>query len=139
MRHLTLFIAMLALAVAAPAIADKGGNGNGGSSGSDNGAGASIHSYSPGLSVTWPNGPTAAGTTTSTPYVVEGCGYDSSYGGVTVVVYSPYAVSFAGQMPEGGCISLSNFATQGPGDYRIEAWQHVKNRDVVVATTRFSA
>jgi hypothetical protein len=73
-----------------------------------------------------------------TPYVVSGCGYNASYGGVTVVVHSPEAVAFAGQVPVGGCISLNNFATQGPGTYTLDAWQHVRNRDVVVASTSFT-
>ena len=72
-----------------------------------------------------------------TPYVVSGCGYNASFGGVTVVVQSPVAVAFAGQVPVDGCISLSNFATQGAGTYKINAWQHVRNKDVVVATDTF--
>ena len=93
--------------------------------------------YSPTLSVTWP---TAAGTgaASGTPYVVSGCGYDSSYGGVTIVVQSPQAVAFAGQMPDStGCISLSNFSTQGPGHYEIDAWQALRNKSVIVASTSF--
>jgi hypothetical protein len=73
-----------------------------------------------------------------TPYVVSGCGYNSNYGGVTIVVHSPVAVAFAGQIPTDGCVSLTNFATQGPGSYRLEAWQHVRNKDVVVASTSFT-
>ncbi len=145
MRLITLLVATAALAVAAPAIADKGGNGNGngsggaGGSGSDSGtASAKPASYSPSLYVTWP---LAAATTssTSTPYVVAGCGYNAAYGGITVVVYSPVAVSFAGQPPDAnGCISLSSFSTQGAGTYKIDAWQHVRNKDVVVASTSFT-
>jgi hypothetical protein len=81
------------------------------------------------------------GTTSAppeTPYVVSGCGYNSANGGVTVVVQSPTAVAFAGQVPVGGCISLTNFATQGSGTYKLNAWQHVRNRDVVVASTSFT-
>jgi hypothetical protein len=93
--------------------------------------------YAPTLSVTFA---AQASTTdeTPTPYVVEGCGYDSSYGGVTVVVHSPQAISFAGQMPDGdGCIAVTNFSTQGPGHYDVDAFQtiHVKSR--VVASTGF--
>ena len=58
---------------------------------------------------------------------------------MTVVVYTPVSAAFAGQMPDAnGCISLSNFSTQGSGTYRLEAWQHVRNRDVMVASTSFS-
>jgi hypothetical protein len=97
-------------------------------------------SYSPTLNVSWPIGaaPTTSGSSTS--FIVSGCGYDASLGGVTIVVYSPYAAAFAGQMPDSnGCISLSNFATQGPGTYSIQAWQHIRNKDVMVASTSFSA
>ena len=73
-------------------------------------------------------------------YVIEGCGYDSSLGMVTVVVYTPVAAAWTGRMPDAnGCISVSNFSTQGAGRYRADAWQHVRNRDVVVATTAFDA
>jgi hypothetical protein len=87
---------------------------------------------------------TASATTTSgsmpyaTPYVVAGCGYSSSYGGVTVVVHSPEAISFAGQIPDGnGCISLSNFSTQGPGHYEVDAYQQMRNKSSLVASTSF--
>jgi hypothetical protein len=73
-----------------------------------------------------------------TPYVVSGCGYNGANGGVTVVVQSPSATAFAGQVPIEGCISLTNFSTQGPGMYKVTAWQHVRNRDVVVASTSFT-
>jgi hypothetical protein len=87
-------------------------------------------------------GPAAASTSSSmpygTPYVVSGCGYNAANGGVTVVVHSPEAISFAGQPPDAnGCISLTNFSTQGPGHYQLDAWQHVGKKDVVVASTSF--
>lgn len=98
--------------------------------------------YSPTVVVSFSS--TASASTTlgsmpyATPYVVSGCGYNSSYGGVTIVVHSPEAISFAGQMPDAnGCISLSNFSTQGPGHYEIDAWQHLRNKDSVVATKSF--
>jgi hypothetical protein len=70
--------------------------------------------------------------------VIEGCGYDASYGVVTVVVNTPVAVAWTARDPDSnGCISVSNFSTQGAGHYSIEARQSVKNRDVVVASTRF--
>ena len=136
MRHITLMLAVLALAVAAPAIADKGGNGGG--SGSDGGAASQKpSSYSPTLSVSWPESARST-SSTDTPYVIEGCEYDPSYGMVTVVVYSPVSAGWTGRTPDGGCILVSNFQTQGAGTYRVEAWQHVKNRDVVVASTSFT-
>ena len=47
------------------------------------GSGGSKSSYAPKLEVTWPASATSAGSETPTPYVVGGCGYDGSYGGVT--------------------------------------------------------
>jgi hypothetical protein len=75
----------------------------------------------------------------ATPYVVSGCGYNGSYGGVTVVVHSPEAISFAGQLPDAnGCISVSNFSTQGAGHYQIDAYQQVHpNKSSIVASTTF--
>lgn len=96
-------------------------------------------SYSPTLGVSWPLAAAGTSSSSSTPYVVSGCGYDASLGGVTVVVYTPVSASFGGQLPDGaGCISVSNFSTQGAGSYRIEAWQHVRNKDVLVASTSFT-
>ena len=102
--------------------------------------GAKPGSSSPSLSVSF--GATAAASTSSMPYgtayVVSGCGYNGANGGVTVVVRSPEAISFAGQLPDAnGCISLTNFSTQGPGHYQLDAWQHVGKKDVVVASTSF--
>jgi hypothetical protein len=58
--------------------------------------------------------------------------------GVTVVVHSPEAISFAGQLPDAnGCISVSNFWTQGAGHYQVDAYQTVRKRDVIVASTSF--
>ena len=86
-------------------------------------------------------GATASATTASVPYgtayVVSGCGYAKGVG-VTVVVRSPEAVSFAGQPADAnGCISVSNFSTQGAGHYDLEAWQQVRNKSKVVAATSF--
>jgi hypothetical protein len=136
--NIATVITALAVAVAAPAIAAKGGNGNGNGGGSDGGSPTSKPgSYAPTLSVVWPLAAASLDTSTDTPYVIEGCGYDSSYGVVTVVVYTPVAAAFTSRTPDGGCISVSNFSTQGAGSYRIEAHQLVRNRDVVVATTGF--
>ena len=105
---------------------------------STNAYAAKPSTYSPTLGVSWPLA-AASANSSSTPYVISGCGYDSSLGGVTIVVYTPVSAAFAGQMPDAnGCISLSNFSTQGSGTYRLEAWQHVRNRDVMVASTSFS-
>ena len=74
----------------------------------------------------------------SIPYTVEGCGYDGTLGGVTVVVRSPVAISFAGQLPDAnGCIAVTNFSTQGSGHYEVEAWQKVRNRSRMMASTSF--
>ena len=97
-------------------------------------------SYSPTLGVSWPVAAASTSSSSSTPYVVSGCGYDASLGGVTVVVYSPYSAAFSGQVPDSnGCISLSNFSTQGAGAYSVQAWQHVRNKSVMVASTSFTA
>jgi hypothetical protein len=99
--------------------------------------------YSPTLDVafsTTASASTISGSTPyATPYVVSGCGYNGSYGGVTVVVHSPEAISFAGELPDAnGCISLSNFSTQGAGHYQIDAYQQVHpNKSSIVASTSF--
>jgi hypothetical protein len=104
-------------------------------------AGAKPGSPSATLSVSFE--PTAAASTSAgmpygTPYVVSGCGYNAANGGVTVVVHSPEAIAFAGQVPDAnGCITLMNFSTQGAGHYQLDAWQHVGKRDVVLASTSF--
>jgi hypothetical protein len=103
-------------------------------------SGAKPGSSSATLSVSF--GTAAASTSDSTyvpiPYVVSGCGYNAANGGVTVVVHSPEAISFAGQLPDAnGCISLTNFSTQGAGHYQLDAWQRVGKRDVVLASTSF--
>jgi hypothetical protein len=97
-------------------------------------------SYSPSLAVTFSSSLAAARTSSdSTAYVISGCGYDVSFGNVTVVVNSPEATSWTGRTPDAnGCISVENFSTQGAGSYRIQAWQHVRNKDVVVASTSFT-
>ena len=97
--------------------------------------------YAPSLDVSI--GGRALATITSdvayaTPYVVWGCGYDGSLGGVTVVVHSPEAISFAGQPPDSdGCISLSNFSTQGAGHYEVDAYQTIHGKSRLVASKSF--
>ena len=72
-----------------------------------------------------------------TPFVVSGCGYGSAY--TSVVVRSPEALSFAGQSPDGsGCISFSNFSTNLPGSYRVDAYQQVHGHSALVASTTFA-
>src|SRR6266516_825788 len=100
------------------------------------GSASAAPASSPTLSVTFASATINGSLPYATPYVVSGCGYAAS--GVTVVVHSPEAISFAGQMPDAsGCISLTNFSTQGPGHYQLDAWQHVGKKDVVVASTSF--
>jgi hypothetical protein len=84
----------------------------------------------------------SASTTSSTtvpygtPYVVSGCGYGTV--GVTVVVHTPEAISFAGRVPDAnGCISVSNFSTQGAGHYVVDAYQQLRNKSSRVASTSF--
>jgi hypothetical protein len=101
-------------------------------------AGKPASSGSPTLTVAFATASTAT-TTMSTPYgtgyVVSGCGY-SSY--VTIVVTSPEAIAFTGDAPDGaGCISITNFSTQGPGHYRIDAWEQLRNKASIVASTSF--
>jgi hypothetical protein len=71
-----------------------------------------------------------------TPFVVSGCGYGSAY--TSVVVRSPEALSFASQSPSGGCISFSNFSTNAPGEYEVDAYQQVHGHSALVASTTFS-
>jgi hypothetical protein len=71
-----------------------------------------------------------------TPFVVSGCGYGSAY--TSVVVRSPEALSFAGQSPSNGCISFSNFSTNEPGQYQVDAYQQVHGHSALVASTTFS-
>ena len=95
----------------------------------------------PTLAVSFPtlfSATTSGGTSVpyGTPYVVSGCGYAPS--GVTVVVHSPEAISFAGQVPDAsGCISVTNFSSQGPGHYSVDAWQQLRNKSTVVSSTSF--
>ncbi len=81
---------------------------------------------------------TTSGTSVpyNTPYVISGCGYGTV--GVTVVVYTPEAISFAGQIPDAnGCISVSNFSTQGAGHYEVDAYQQLRNKSSLVASMSF--
>jgi len=71
-----------------------------------------------------------------TPFVVSGCGFGSSY--TSVVVRSPEALSFAGQSPSSGCVSFSNFSTNAPGSYRVDAYQEVHGHSALVASTTFT-
>jgi hypothetical protein len=70
-----------------------------------------------------------------TSFVVSGCGYRTAY--TSVVVRSPEALSFAGQTPSNGCISFSNFSTNAPGTYEVDAYQTVHGHSALVAKTTF--
>jgi hypothetical protein len=72
-----------------------------------------------------------------TQFVVSGCGYGSAY--TSVIVRSPEALSFAGQSPDAsGCVSFSNFSTNAPGQYEVDAYQQVHGHSALVASTTFS-
>src|SRR6266702_8441928 len=92
---------------------------------------------SPTLSVTFASATINGSLPYATPYLVSGCGYAAS--GVTVVVHSPEAISFAGQLPDAsGCIAVSNFSTQGAGHYDVDAYQQVHGtKSSQVASTSF--
>jgi hypothetical protein len=96
------------------------------------------------LAVSFSTSPSAtvqgANVSYGTPYTVSGCGYDASNGGVTVVVQSPDATAFAGQIPDSnGCISLSNFTTQSAGSYVVSAYQQVHaNKSSLMASMTFA-
>ena len=92
----------------------------------------------PTLSVTFAFASVSGGSMPyGTPFVVSGCGYGSAY--TSVVVRSPEALSFAGQSPDaGGCISFSNFSTNSPGKYQVDAYQQVHGHSALVASTTFS-
>lgn len=101
-------------------------------------AGAAKSSYSPSLSVAFPHAATSL-TASNVNYTISGCGYNSSYGTVTVVVYSPVSAGWTGaDVDSNGCISVSNFSTQGAGTYQLQAWQHVGKKSVEVASTNFT-
>ena len=98
-------------------------------------------SSSPTLSVSFPSPASATTTTSGTPYgtsfVVSGCGYGSTW--TSVVVRSPEALAFAGQAPDAnGCISFSNFSTNLPGSYRIDAYQESHGHSQIVASLTFT-
>jgi hypothetical protein len=79
---------------------------------------------------------TSSGMPYGTPFLVSGCGYGSAY--TSVVVRSPEALAFAGQSPSGGCISFSNFSTNLPGQYEVDAYQDVHGHSSLVASTKFT-
>ena len=81
-------------------------------------------------------GVAGAGVPYGTPFTVSGCGYGSGY--TSVVVRSPEALSFAGQSPSNGCVSFSNFSTNAPGQYRVDAYQEVHGHSAIVAKTTFT-
>ena len=102
-------------------------------------SGGGKSSYSPTLTVSLPLAASTLSASTDVSYTISGCGYNGSYGGVTVVVYTPVSVGWTGATPDAnGCISVSNFSTQGAGTYKIEAWQQIGKKDVEVASTSFT-
>jgi hypothetical protein len=102
------------------------------------GAFAGQTKYTPELRVDLGTRLSADPATTSTNYLVTGCGYNAAYGGVTIVVHSPEAISFAGQIPdENGCINVANFWTQGAGHYDVDAYQTMRRKSSLVASTGF--
>ena len=104
-------------------------------------SGTAAKAPAPTLDVSFPTLTLASTTSGSsvpynTPYVVSGCGYGSVL--VTVVVYTPEAISFAGQNPDAnGCISVSNFSTQGAGHYTVDAYQQLRHKSSLVASMSF--
>jgi hypothetical protein len=94
-------------------------------------------SAGPTLSVTFQFASVSGGSMPyGTPFTVSGCGYGSAY--TSVVVRSPEALSFAGQSPSNGCVSFSNFSTNAPGSYRVDAYQQVHGHSALVASTTFT-
>jgi hypothetical protein len=127
-RAVTIVFLLASFALASTAFAGKpSGSGSGGA-------------YAPTLTTSLES--TAAATTVSgegTAYTISGCGYDASLGMVTVEVFTPFSVGWVAENPDAnGCIAVYNFSTVGHGDYKIDAWQHVKNKDQVVAETTFT-
>jgi hypothetical protein len=94
-------------------------------------------SAGPTLSVTFQFASVSGGSMPyGTQFFVQGCGYGSAY--TSVVVHSPEALSFAGQSPSNGCISFSNFSTNAPGQYEVDAYQDVHGHSSLVASTKFT-
>ena len=94
--------------------------------------------YAPTLSVTFAfASPSGSSMPYGTPFLVSGCGYGSGY--TSVVVRSPEAFAFAGQSPDSnGCVSFSNFSTNQPGQYEVDAYQDVHGHSALVASTTFA-
>jgi hypothetical protein len=125
------FLASLALAAAAFAGKPSGSGGGGSSTGA----------YAPTLSTSLQSlaAPNSSTSGEGTSYTISGCGYDAAYGMVTVEVFTPVGVGWVAENPDpSGCIAVYNFSTVGHGSYKIDAWQHVKNKDQVVAETTFT-
>lgn len=122
-KGVTLVLVAASFAVASTAVAGKPGG-----------------TYAPTLTTSLPAATAATGTSgEGTAYTISGCGYDASYGMVTVEVFTPVGVGWVAESPDAnGCVSVTNFATVGHGDYKVDAWQHVKNKDQVVAETTFA-
>jgi hypothetical protein len=133
-KGLALVLAVASIGATSAYAAKPGSSANAPSSGKP-----SSSSYAPTLGVSWPLSAASTASSDGTPYVVAGCGYNGSYGGVTIVVRTPVAMAFAGQIPDSnGCISLSNFSSQGAGHYEIDAYQTIRNKATQVASTSFT-
>ena len=101
---------------------------------------AASRGYSPSLDVSFASGSLAAAqdASTSTPYTIWGCQYRAAFGGVKVTVQSPVSFAWTGaDVDSAGCISVTNFYTLGSGHYSIKAYQAIKGKNVLVASTSF--
>ena len=127
-KGVTIVFLLASLAVASTALAGKPTASGGGG-------------YAPTLTTSLQSAAAAAPTVSGegTAYTISGCGYDASFGMVTVEVFTPVGVGWVAESPDAnGCIAVYNFSTVGHGNYKIDAWQHVKNKDQVVAETTFT-
>jgi hypothetical protein len=125
-KAVSIVAIVASLAIAGTAFAGKSGGG----SGSNN------SSYAPTLTTSL-SGTTS--TSSDVQFTISGCGYSAAYGMVTVEVFTPVGVGWVAENADAnGCISVTNFSTVGAGAYTIWAWQHVGNKDKVVAQTSFT-
>lgn len=67
---------------------------------------------------------------------ITGTGFDPQYGGVTVEFFTPVGVAWV--VVSGPDFTVTNFASEGPGSYKIQAWQLQHNRQRVVAEQDFT-
>ena len=94
--------------------------------------------YAPSLTTSLQSAAASTASSDGVQYTISGCGYNADYGMVTVEVFTPVGVGWVATNPDAnGCISVSNFSSVGTGSYKIDAWQHLRNKDQVVAETTF--